>query len=106
MATVSEIAKVRLRIGDRGNSPQFSDAEIGVEIDEAGSWKRACLILVKSQIAELAAQPDFGGGALRLSHSNRLAVLKKLLNDLRSEFKMWDEAGQSKSILLKGGEVR
>ena len=98
---VEDITRIRLRIGDRGTTPQFSDAEIETVIEDAGSWQRACLHLVKSQMAELAGLPDFRSGSLEFEHEYQMDAFRVLLSNLRSEFKMWDDGVQAGSIQLQ-----
>ena len=84
--TAAQLALIRLEIADRGDSPQFDDAAIQAVYADAGSIGATVLALIEAQLAELSAQPDFTGGALRVSHRNRLAGLRLLLATKRNKY--------------------
>lgn len=86
--TATEIATIRLEIADRGASPQFADTDLQAAFDANGETiGGAVLALIEAQIASI--EPDFSGGALRVSNRNRLAALRLLLATKRNKFRAY-----------------
>ena len=84
--TDAQLALIRIEIADRGNTPQFDDAAIQAVYADAGSVGATVIALIEAQIAELAAQPDFGGGALRITNRGRINGLRLLLATKRNKY--------------------
>lgn len=86
-APVADVSRVRFHISDTDEDTAiFSDDEIAFAIDEAGDWQRAVVMLIRSVLAKLAAEPDMQADWLRIDWRRSADGWKALLSEKKQQF--------------------
>ena len=85
----TDLAKVRLRLGDTNtNKQQFTDEEIDYFLDVGGSVIRAAILLCKAAIAKYARDVDHSNQGISTSRSALVQHYKDLIEELEAESNM------------------
>lgn len=86
---VADLSRVRFHIGDTEEEAAiFTDEEIMFAIDEANGWQAAVIMLIRSVLARLAAEPDMQADWLQIDWRRSAEGWQKLLSEKKQQFGM------------------
>lgn len=96
-AAPAAVARLRRRIGDTGDPPAFSDAELALLlIEHGGSEPRARLAALGELAAEAAGRTDYTLGGSSERASQAFDQLRDLLAEARADAAGADAAGAAR----------